>query len=127
MGQLTDDERTALANAIESLEGNGSGISTSFSAAMQSSATESDRTDIGAPAIPLDELPDWLAIRVLISLAPVARRACLDTVSWGRRWQLRRALLANRSDLKLTATTAAALLDCARANRPQHPSVPALS
>jgi hypothetical protein len=113
--RLSADERKRLAAAIEQFEASPSvPVAPQFSEAVEKATGQLDQPRPRQAAVALDSLPDWLAIRVLLSLPSAERRSTLRQVSWRRRWRLRRQLLADRGGIRLTAVTAEALLACIR-------------
>lgn len=115
VGQLSEAERKYLSAAIEQLEASpGSRVAPQFSEAVRTEADGMAPPAPGQAAPALDSLPDWLAIRVLVSLTSAERREALRQLPWHRRWQLRRRLLTERAGICLTAATAEALLASVR-------------
>lgn len=113
--QLTEAERVRLLAALDQFDeyvdvaplpqvGEGAGVATPpLQAPPLAHAIQS-----------LQALPDWLALRVLLSMPSSGRREALRALSWRRRWQLRHQLLLNRGSIRLTVATAEALLVCVR-------------
>ena len=113
--QLSEAERKHLSAAIEQFEASPSvPVAPQFSHAVRTAAAKVDQPAPRQAALSLDPLPDWLAIRVLVSLTSAERREALRQLSWRRRWQLRRRLLADRGGIRLTSATAEALLASVR-------------
>lgn len=108
LAQLNAEERQRLAQVLATASAEQSGP-----APANFEATLREMTDVqrSAPvqSARLDEIPDWLAVRVLMSLDAAARRESLRSVDWRRRWRLRRAWLRDRYGIRLSAAAMAAL------------------
>jgi hypothetical protein len=113
--QLSQAERKRLAAAIENFEPVPRlPVPAHFSEAVETATAQPEQPRPQQAALSLDSLPDWLAVRVLLSMPSADRRTTLRELSWGRRLHLRRRLLADRGGIRLTAATAEALLASVR-------------
>lgn len=108
IAQLNTEERQRLARVLQSASAEHSGPAPANFEATLREITDVRRA-VPEPSIRLDEMPDWLAVRLLMSLDAAARRQSLRTVDWRRRWRLRRAWLRDRYGIRLSATAMAAL------------------
>jgi hypothetical protein len=113
LAQLTAEERKRLAQVLESASAEPSGPApTDFEATLRE-MTIVPRA-MPAQSIRLDEVPDWLAVRLMMSLDAAARRESLRSIDWRRRWRLRRAWLRDRYGIRLSAAAMAALRSAAQ-------------
>jgi hypothetical protein len=120
LAQLSAEERQRLAQVLASASAEHAGPApVNFEAALR------EVTDVqrAAPAqtIRLNAIPDWLAVRLLMSLDAAARRESLRSIDWRRRWRLRRAWLRDRYGIRLSATAMAALRSAVQEEKIDNP------
>jgi hypothetical protein len=108
LAQLNAEERQRLAQALESAYTEHPGPTpVNFEATLREMTAVPRAVPVTSAL--LNEVPDWLAVRLMMSLDTAARREALRAVDWRRRWRLRRAWLRDRYGIRLSATAMAAL------------------